>query len=303
MSALRTSLGVALAMLLAACASPVTSEPPAPQQAQLEGRLHLTTGADYDPHDPLTLRYVDARGLVVAEPDSIEAETTIWVDRALPVGRVQVLANDQACGGPVDIGPNVEVDVVLAVADGICSLTIANMHAAGAIAHPEPRTALGVFVVPGSILVVRPLDPGNAIDPIRKEADERAEVADFAVPPGRYELSVLLDGAVLTTLEIDLKRGQEFWYTLRVLPPTVPRLCGGIPREQCEAAVTAAYADSGYGPPAAASLVSVQVRPSGNSGCYEPPVFDVLFDVRGEQEPLAVTVATTPDGRLLACTY
>jgi hypothetical protein len=114
---------------------------------------------------------------------------------------------------------------------------------------------------------------------------------------------VEVNGAALTTMEIAIKRGQAFYYTLRVVARDVPRICGAILREQCEQAITAAYAHGGFTPPSGASLRSVLVRPSTKSGCYEAPVFDVLFDIRDEPDPLEVTVATVPDGRLVACTY
>jgi hypothetical protein len=303
MSLPRRELGAALALLLAACAAPVPSGPITTQPPPPQGSLHLTTDAQYDTHDPLRLRYVDEAGVLLGEADSFDAETTIFLDRELLAGTVRVLANDTLCDGTIGILANVEIDAVLSVSDGTCAIEIANTHAVGAIAHPEPRTALGAFVVLDSVLVVRPLDPGNGIDPSRKEADDRAEVTDFAVPPGRYELAVLVDGALLTTMDIDLKRGQEFYYNLRVVAAKVPRLCGGMPREQCEEAVTQAYKWGLFPPPSAASLTSVLVRPSIYSACYEPPAFDVLFDVRGEPQPLEVTVATTSRGSLAVCTY
>jgi hypothetical protein len=295
----------ALAFLAAGCAAPVVS-PPAPTEtpaAPGSGTLHLTTVPDYDPHDPLELRYVDPTGMVLSEADSFDAETTVFLDRTLPAGPVRVIANGKACAGIIPIEANTEVDAVLSVPDSGCAISVSGSHAPGAIVHPEPRTALGAFVVLGSVLLVKPLDPGNAIEPIRKPADERAEVVDFAVPPGRYELSVLVDGAVLTMMEVDLKRGQAFYYNLRVLAANVPRVCGAVPRAQCEAAVTEAYARGLFPPPSSANLASVLVRPSTSSGCYDPPVFDVLFDVRGEPQPVEVTVATTRTGKLAVCTY
>jgi len=162
--------------------------------------------------------------------------------------------------------------------------------------------ALGAFVMLDSFLVVRPLDPGNAIEPIRKPADANAEVLDFEVAPGRYELSVLVNGAVLSTKKIDLKRGQGYYYNLRVVAANVPRVCGEIPRVQCEAALTEAYASGLFPPPSSANLTSVRVRPSRFLPCYEAPGFDVLFDVRGKAQPIEVTVATIPRG-FGVCTY
>lgn len=302
MTTAHARLAAALALVLAACGTPTTSDRAATQAPVSQGSLHLTTGPDYSAHDPLQLRYIDADGVVVSDADSFEAETTIFLDRILPVGRIRVVANDKVCDGIVGIQAAIEIDVVLSVSDATCTIAIADAHPQGAITHPEPRTALGAFVVPGSVLLVRPLDPGNAIEPIRKPADERAEVFDFEVPPGRYELSVVIDGGVLTTMEINLKRGQDFYYNLRVVAANVPRVCGEIPREQCEAALTEAYASGLFPPPSSANLMSVRVRPSRFLPCYEAPAFDVSFDVRGEPQPIEVTVATIPRG-FGVCTY
>ena len=114
--------------------------------------------------------------------------------------------------------------------------------------------------------------------------------------------TVEVDGAVLSTKEIDLKRGQQFYYNLRVVAANVPRICDQIPRATCEAALTEAYARGLFPPPSSSNLASVKVMPSKYSGCYEPPVFDVLFDVRGKAQPLEVTVATIPRG-FGVCTY
>lgn len=297
----RAPFAAALALVLAACGSPVTSAPAA-IDAPPQGSLHLTTGPDYDPHDPLRLRYIDANGVVVGQPTTVDADAQVSVDRALPVGQALVVANDKVCDGIVGIQAGMEIDAVLSVADATCTITIAGMHPQGAIAHPEPRTALGAFVMLDSVLVVRPLDPGNAIGPIRKPSDANAEVLDFVVPPGRYELSVVVDGAVLSTKEIDLKRGQGYYYNLRVVAANVPRVCGEIPRAQCEAALTEAYARGLFPPPSSANLTSVRVRPSRFLPCYEAPGFDVLFDVRGEAQPIEVTVGTIPRG-FGVCTY
>lgn len=290
-----------LGVLVPAATPSLTSTPAA--TADGVGMLHLSTNSDYDHHDPLNLRYVLADGSLATEFDSFPAETTVFLDTPLPAGEIRVLANDQECRGPVVIEPNLETDVVLSVDDDVCTIETLTAHPLGAIEHPEPRTAVAAFVVVDSVLVVRPLDPGSTMEPIRKSANEIGEVDGFEVPPGRYELAMEVDGAVLKTLEIDLHRGQEFWYDLRVLALTVPRDCGDIPAAECEAALTGAYASHGAGGPAAVHVTAVRVRPSRWAGCYEPPVYDVFFDVPDESRVIEVTVGWVREGVFLACTY
>lgn len=272
------------------------------------GVLHLVAEPGYDTHDQLRVRYAFADGFFAPEFDAFPAETAIFLDRSLPAGPIHVFANDKACEGTVVIEANLEVDVVLAVVDDVCTITTTDSHAVGAIQHPEPRTAIGAFVVVDSILVVTPLDPNNAIEPIRRPAGDRAEVTDFEVPPGRYELALLVDGTVLSTQEIDLRRGQEFWFNLRALPADFPIDCGTIPTGQCEAAVAAAYEMDYSGDIPGSRVTSAEVVPSRFSGgCMPPltgvPMLEVLFDVPDESRTIEVTVAPRPDGRFGVCTY
>ena len=270
------------------------------------GTLHLTTDAGYDHHDPLDLRYVLSDGSLATESDSFPAETTVFLDTPLPAGQIRVLANDRECRGTALIEPNVETDVVLSVVSDVCTIETTTAHPIGLIEHPEPRTALGVFVVIDSVLVVRPLDPENQSGPIRKSADERAEVVDFDIRPGRYELALEVDGEILATMQIELVRGQEFYYFLRALHPDIPRDCGEFQVDECEAAIAEAYeTPQGAGSPAASRVTSVRVRPSPYvGGCQpnDPPVYLVTFEVRDEPKR-DVTLGRTPEGRLYYCTY
>jgi hypothetical protein len=267
------------------------------------GMLHLTADPGYDLHDPLRVGYVLPDGRTAPEFDAFEAETTIFLDRSLPAGSITILANDMVCAPRVPIEANVEVDAVLSVEDDRCAISVAGSHALGAIVHPEPRTALGAFVVIDSVLVVTPLDPGSTMAPIRRPSDERAEVQDFDIPPGRYELAIVVDGVVQSTLEIDIKRGQQFYYNVRGLPADVPRDCGTVPVELCETAILGAYRNGFFPTPAAVRIAMVRVRPAATSGCYEPPAFDVYFEVRDEPRTVELTVGRVPDGRYLVCTY
>jgi hypothetical protein len=50
-------------------------------------------------------------------------------------------------------------------------------------------------------------------------------------------------------------------------------------------------------------VTSVRVRPSRWAGCYEPPVYDVFFDVPDESRVIEVTVGWLARGVFMACTY
>lgn len=296
-----------LGLVLSACGALVTPTATPATPPSGVGILHLTAEPGYDTHDPLRLRYVLADGFFVTEVDEFPADTAIFLDRSLPAGPVRVFRNDTACDGTVVIEANVVVDVLLSAEDDACTVSTSGSHAPGAIEHPEPRTALAAFVVVDSILVVTPLDPGNAIQPIRVPANNRAEVQDFEVPPGRYELALLVDDVVLSRQEIDLMRGQEFWFNLRALPRDFTFDCGSIPAEECNAAVEAAYTKDYSGYAASTRVTSAQVIPSGAGGCMPPlvgvPVLDVLFDGPDLPRTIEITVAPRPDGLFGVCTY
>jgi len=291
--------------------TPTTGVAPAPTTAPTiagTGMLHLTTGPDYDHHDPLQLRYVLADGQPAADGDAFESETIVYVDRQLPAGPIRVLANDTECTGPLAIEANVEVDVVLAVDNGACTISLVTSHAPGAIVHPEPRTAIGALIEVDSILVVKPLDPGSSTAELQLPASDRGEVLGIELTPGRYELSVLVDGAVHTTKEFDVKRGTDFVYNLRVLAPDVPRECGDITETECEAAVAEAYA-WGYFLESGHRVTSVTVRDSPyTGGCqpYDPPALQVEFvvlQVGGASSTVQVTLGRRPAGTFFVCTY
>lgn len=300
--------GVARLDILTPAATPMPT-PTTAATAWAVGMLHLTADPMSDlPHDGLELRYLLADGLFAAESDAVPAETTVFVNRALRAGPLRILANGKECAGTITIQPGREIDAIFSgLYDAVCTISTTGEHAMHAVVHPEPYTGLGAFVVVDSVLVVRSLDAGNTTTPIRKPAGERAEVADFAVPPGRYELALEVGGVVLKTLQIDLKLGQAFYYNVRVLQPDVPVDCGEVSAAECRAAVEAAYAQpQGDGLPATRHVTAVRVRPSHyTGGCQpvEPPLFDVTFDIREEPGTVEVTLGARPDGRLYYCTY
>jgi hypothetical protein len=312
---------VTVAVAIGALAGPDLLQPaatptPAPTPvttSQGVGFLHVTADETSDhPHDALDLQYVLADGSIGGS-DAVPAETTVFVDAALPAGTVRVLANGKECSGTLTIEAGRETDAVFSgLYEEACTVTASGSHLPDNIVHPEPRTALGAFVVVDSVLVVRPLDPGSTTGLIRKPADDIAEVRDFDIPPGRYELALEVAGKVLKTLEIELERGQEFWFNVRALAPSVPIDCGDVVIADCHAAAAAAYAQ-GYGPSNTATfhVVSVRVQASKDQGGCVPNadrVFDVRFGVREDPYSIEDTVAHHVSGMEWAggmelCTY
>lgn len=304
---------VALAVMIASCGTPVVSLPaasPAPTGTPAAtfagtGMLHLTAAPEYDWHDPLLLRYVFADGTLAPEFDAFPAETTIYLDRELPAGALRVVANGEACGRPVMIQAEVEIDVVLSVVNDVCDITTTDSHPAGAVEHPEPRATIGAIVPVGAEVVVRALDPGRTMAEIRRPANEHGEVLGVEVPPGRYEMSVVIDGEVLNSKEIEIARGQDFVWNLKVVLADVPRDCGVYGAAQCEAIITEAYAWGFYiYAPDQQVIKSVTVRPTRFSGCDGSAAvakYDVAFDVLNARV-IEITVAEL-GGRLYVCTY
>jgi hypothetical protein len=111
---------MAFGLALLGCQSPTVS--PSAATAAETGVLHLTTGPDYDTHDPLRLGYVGADGFVAAEADLFDAETTIYLDRSFAPGSIHVLANGRLCDGAIVIQANVEVDALLTASTDGCSV-------------------------------------------------------------------------------------------------------------------------------------------------------------------------------------
>jgi hypothetical protein len=294
-----------LGLVLSACDA--LADPSATPEATPSGVgiLHLIAEPGYDTHDALRLRYVLADGFFVTEVDAFPADTAIFLDRSLPAGPIRVFANDSACEGTVVVEANVEVDVVLSAEDDVCTVSTSGSHAPGAIQHPEPRTAIGVIVPVGAEVVVRALDPGSATAEIRRPANEHGKVLGVEVPPGRYELSVVIDGEVLNTKDIEIARGQDFVWNLKVVAADVPRDCGEYAAAECEAIITEAYAWGFYiYDPDQQVVRSVTVRPTRYGSCDGSAAvakYDVAFDVLNARL-LEITVAEN-QGRLHVCTY
>jgi hypothetical protein len=203
-----------------------------------------------------------------------------------------------------------EVDAVLEIGGDACSLVETGAHVPGAIRHPElPTTAVvgaGLPIGVPSTFVLRRLDSSDTTPVASVDVEVPPwEVFGITVAPGRYEASVLVDGVVLASEELDLERGEDVVVNLKVLPGDVPRACGEIDAGDCEAAIAEAYAD-GLFTQQGEVVISVAVRPSQYMSCGHPPVtpaFDVTFLLANPSGDIEVTVGRSEDGRLFACGY
>jgi hypothetical protein len=284
---------------------PVTAPAPAATDGP-PGMLHLTSEGMYDQH-PLHLTYLTGGARIDGE--TIDEDIEVIVNRPMPPGSLQVHYNDLLCAGSVEIESNVETDVLFDFGVESCSISTTATHAPGSVAHRElPTTAsVGAFLPFGvpSVFVVRSLDdPGAA--PIAEVAvmGPPWEAAQVVVEPGRYELSVRIDGVTLAHDELDLERGEDRIVNLRVLPPDVPRDCGETAATLCEEAITAGYG-RGLFLDGTTIVTSVTVRPTKYASCdgQVAPEFDVRFGLAKPAGESEVTVGRLPDGRLSACTY
>lgn len=300
----------ALGLPIAACVSPVptASTPAATAEATASapGMLHLTMEPAYDQHR-VRLAYVigDTR----IEGESVKQDVEVIVNRPFPAGTIQVVYDDRVCDGSVAIRSNMETDVVLALASDACAVSTTDTHPAGSIRHPElPTTAsVGAFLPFGlpSAFVVRPVD-APAATPAAQEAVDGPpwEVEPIVVQPGRYEVSVLLDGVVLAREELDLERGESTFVNLRVLPAGLPRDCGEVAAAPCQSAIAEAYA-WGLFLEGDTTVSAVGVRPTTYTGCNAPftPEYTVTFVLANPKVEIAVTVGRGPDGHLGVCSY
>jgi hypothetical protein len=271
----------ALALVTAACGSPVPSTPAASAEptASAPGQLHPIMEPAYD-QAPLRLAYLVAGSRI--EGETIDEDVEVIVNRPFPPGDIQVVYNDLVCNGSVAIVSNMEADALLDIEPDRCSVVTTDTHAPGAILHPElPHTAsVGAFLPFGvpSVFVVRSLDTPGATPAAEVAVDDPPwEAEQVVVQPGRYEVSVLVDGVVLASDELDLERGEDRIVFLRVLPPDVPRDCGGLPEATCEPAITAAYAH-GLFLQGDTTVSAVSVRTSEVMSCdmLITPEFDVI---------------------------
>jgi hypothetical protein len=305
--------GCLLALLVAACQSPVvptgtpvvpTATPTATTAAQ--GMLHLTSDGRYDQF-PIRLAYVV--GGVRIEGETIDSDIEVIVNRPFPPGSVEVLFSDRACDGSVLIASNMETDALLDFGAEACSISTTDTHPAGSVKHRELPTTASVgallpFGVP-SVFLVRSLDTPGAAPAAEVAVDEAPwEAAQVVVQPGRYEVSVLVDDAVLARDVLDLERGEDRIVNLRVLPPSIPRDCGDTEIARCELAITAGYA-GGLSIEGNTIASAVRVRPTRYRVCdmVLTPEFDVTFTLANPAGEIEVTVGSYPDGRLGACTY
>ena len=168
-----------------------------------------------------------------------------------------------------------------------------------------PNAVLSIIAPAGDDVVVRPLDPANVAPPIEAVAGNAGNVPDIELPAGRYEVSVLANGVVLTTAEVELAPGLDNpVLNLRVLADDVPRACGVFDRALCDEAIAEAYAWGLFLDPGT-TVTDVSVRPTTVATCGDGGA-DPLVDVTFLLEPagnVTLTIEQFADGRLTTCTY
>jgi hypothetical protein len=314
-AALAVAIGAATQLGLRAPGPPAATGTPRPAtsppaESGLTGMLHMTAVPAYD-YRRANLAYIVSG--TRTEGESIDQDVEIIVNRPFPPGEISVVKNDLLCAGTVTIVSGMETDVTLdfgqdQAGDEMCRLFTRATHPTGSIVHPElPLTASVGAILPigvPSVFVVRSLDSPEAPPIAEVSVNESPwEAAQVVVQPGRYEVSVIVDGVVLGTQVIDLERGEDRVAILKILPPDVPRDCGEFAPDVCEAAIAEGYA-WGLFTDGNSKVVAVSVRASEYPSCMGDldPEWNVLFVLEPEGE-IEVVVGVYPDGRLDACTY
>ena len=271
--------------------------------------LHLTMDPPYACCD-LQLHYVLADGSTI-KGESIRGDIDVIVNRPFAPGTVHVVYNDVTCEGSFEIASGQESDVVMDMgSDPRCRLWTTEWHPTGSIQHPElPLTAHVSAELPfgvASVFVLQSLDHPDAPPTATINVDAPPwEVGPIEITPGRYELSVLVDGVVLGSRREDLVRGSDWVFSLRILPRDVPRDCGDTPKATCERVINAGYM-GGLFPNSREVVTAVSVRPSQYMSCMagvESPLYDVVFELANPKGKTTATVGRYENGRYTACTY
>ena len=287
---------------LAGCGTLRPSPTPTPAAAidPTLGGLHIST----DPaevSEPLRIEYVSSVANLEGMVDLVVPGAPVSVSRVLPPGAVQVVVDGVACGEPVDIVANVELDIQLEL-DGLggpCRPFIEITHALGKVGHPIRGALMSAVVPQGATVVFRQLDQFDAPAIEVVAGPTGVEAMEFV--PGRYEVTATKAGELLIRTEVDLVRTPDIVLDLMVLARSVPRDCNGIDLVTCEAAISAAMSYGTWITPRE-TVTAVRLRETDVMSC-DPrirPELDVVFRLAPPGE-ISVTVGRLDDDRWRAC--
>ena len=264
------------------------------------GGLHIAT----DPaelSEPLRIEYISSVADLDGIVDLANPGAPVSVSRVFSPGAVQVVVDGVACGEPVDIVANVELDIHLELngLGGPCRLVPQMTHALGRVNHPIRGALMGAVVPQGAIVVFRPLDQFGAAAIEVVAGPTGVEAMEFV--PGRYEVTASKAGELLIRIEVDLVRTPDIVLDLMVLARSVPRACNGIDPVACEAAIAAAMSYGGWISPSD-TVRAVAIQDTDVMSCDHliTPEVDVVFQMAPAGD-ITVTVGRLDDGRWRAC--
>jgi hypothetical protein len=144
------------------------------------------------------------------------AGATVVIDRSLLPEPHGIAVNGQRCEGEFSITTGVETDLVLTVGSGGCRVTTIASHPDGAQLHGNEAATISGEAPRGSQISIRPVEPGVVTAPRILPADESGFFFVESLPAGRYEVSLVVRGAVVETTEIELRAGEERHLVLSV---------------------------------------------------------------------------------------
>lgn len=137
-------------------------------------------------------------------------ERLVGTDGSLP-GLYAVAIGDVLCSGKINLLPERETDALLTIADdGSCSVVGEGSHASS---EPHGIAAVGgqlvgTFPPNAMVRVVSRDDPSNAV-PDPRGPDEGGHFYFPSLLPGRYDIELVSDAAILDRASIDLAPEQE----------------------------------------------------------------------------------------------
>lgn len=157
----------------------------------------------------VSIRSVNSLNEPAGISDEFSPASPIVVDRPLYAGQYGIQVNGQICDGRFTVSDRNEADLLLSFLETGCAIQVTGSHPEGAITHSNESAAIIARVPIGASLMISVAGTGPSASPRTIQADEAGSITVDSLPPGRYDLSVQRDGAVISMLEVELTAGSE----------------------------------------------------------------------------------------------
>jgi len=206
-----------LALVLILASIGCVARPPQPTEPPIHGEplpgsFHLTSDPPLAPY-ALTIR-IDRVGGPSGRSAEFEEGDEVVVDWSTLPGVNWMEVNGHDCEGTFEIQAQIETDLLLTLGEDSCRVEVVGSHPEGAVQHGDEPGSLAAKVPIGARIRIQPLSPELSMPVRLEEADEAGFVHIDFLPPGRYEIALLVDDEVRRTVEVDLSPGGEVFVDL-----------------------------------------------------------------------------------------